>query len=205
MSNALPNDAVGPAAGKAGLGDFLHSLTLTVGRGPVAEMMTDLAAATPEDRLLDVGCGPGAAVRAAARRGADATGIDPSRSALSIARFITRRRGIRNAAFLEGTAEAIPLADGAATVAWAISSTHHWSDVDAGLAELHRVLAPGGRILLAERLTPPGATGHSAEHGMNVEKIAALEEKVASAGFRGVRSEQHRAGRRTLAVVIGTR
>jgi hypothetical protein len=42
-------------------------------------MVADLAALTPADDVVDIGCGPGGAVAAAAHRGARATGVDPPR------------------------------------------------------------------------------------------------------------------------------
>ena len=41
-----------------------------------------------------------------------------------------------------GVAEAIPLPEGSAAVAWSIATVHHWSDIDAGLREVRRVLLP---------------------------------------------------------------
>jgi len=55
--------------------------------------------------------------------------------------------------------------DDSATVAWAISSAHHWEDRAAAIGEARRALAPAGRLVLAERLTKPGARGHAC-HGL---------------------------------------
>ena len=58
-----------------------------------------------------------------------------------------------------------PAARPSGTVAWALSSVHHWSDRAAGLAEAGRVLAPAGRILLAEFLKPPALPAPAPESG----------------------------------------
>ena len=63
-----------------------------------------------------------------------------------------------------GRREALPVTNGWATVAWSLKTVHHWKDVTAGLAELRRVLAPSGRLLVMERRVKPGATG-LASHG----------------------------------------
>jgi trans-aconitate methyltransferase len=50
---------------------------MTAGHGPRVRAVADAAELTAADRVVDVGCGPGTAVRLAARRAAIATGIDP--------------------------------------------------------------------------------------------------------------------------------
>jgi len=184
--------------------EVLTALSMTVGRGAAARTVADLAGVGPGDRVVDLGCGPGTAVREALRRGAGATGVDPSPVMLGLARRITSARGLRNATWVEGTAEAVPAPDGSATVVWALSSVHHWHDRGAGLAEARRVLAPGGRVVLAERLTRDGARGHAA-HGLTRDEAEQLASAMAGTGFLDVHVSTERAGRRTLVVVRGTR
>ena len=62
-------------------------------------------------------------------------------------------------AYVAGAAEALPVPDDDATVVWSIATVHHWADLDAGLDEVRRVLAPGGRFVAIERQTTPGAAG----------------------------------------------
>jgi SAM-dependent methyltransferase len=90
--------------------------------------------------------------------------------------------------------------DQAVTVAWAISSAHHWADIAAGLRELHRFLEPGGRLIIAERLTPPGAR-ELAAHGFTETQTADMAAAAQSAGFAGVQHDTRRPGRRMLATV----
>ncbi len=186
----------------------LHHLVYTVsmvfGRGRMATFVADLARLTPADRVVDVGCGPGTAVRVAARHCDTATGVDPDPTMLRYGRWLTRMRRRRNVNLMEGRAEALPLPDDSATVAWALTSVHHWSDRAAGLAEMRRVLAPGGRVFLVERLTQPGDRGHRS-YGLNEAQLVTLEEDVRRAGISAVRRETHVVGRETLAVVRGSR
>lgn len=182
--------------------ELLTALAMTAGRGPVARAIVSEAQLTAADRAADVGCGPGTAVREAARRGVPVTGIDPSSVALRLARVLTRATADARITWMLGSAERLPLPDGSATVLWSISSVHHWDDQAAALTEIRRVLAPGGRALLAERLIRPGARGHAA-HGFTRVQAEDLAKALASTGFTAVRSKILTAGRRTMVVVRG--
>jgi SAM-dependent methyltransferase len=182
--------------------ELLTALAMTAGRGPLARAIISEARLTAADRAVDVGCGPGTAVREAASRGVPVTGIDPSPVALRFARLLTRAGADARITWLLASAERLPLPDGSATVLWSVSSLHHWEDQATGLAEIRRVLAPGGRVLLAERLIRPGARGHAA-HGFTRVQAEDLARALASAGFAGVRSKILTAGRRTMVVVRG--
>jgi SAM-dependent methyltransferase len=184
--------------------ELLTALAMTAGRGPVARAIISEARLTGADRAADVGCGPGTAVREAARHGVPVTGIDPSPVALRLARLLTRATADANITWIMGSAEPLPLPDGSATVLWSVSSVHHWDDQAAGLAEVWRVLAPGGRVLLAERLIRPGARGH-ASHGFTRAQAEELARGLASAGFAAVHSKILTAGRRTMVVVLADR
>jgi ubiquinone/menaquinone biosynthesis C-methylase UbiE len=175
---------------------------MTVGRGKRARAVADLAKIVGGDRVLDIGCGPGAAARLAARRGAAVIGVDPSTVMLRFARWISAVKRARGIDWRVGRPEALPVEDGSVTVVWAISTFHHWDDPAGGLGEIRRVLTPGGRVVLAERLVAPGARGHAA-HGLTGDQAEALAAGLAAAGFTEVHDVTRRAGRRTLVVVAG--
>ena len=124
---------------------------LLAAKGERARPLVDAAKLTPEDRVLDIGCGPGVAAALASvevSRG-HVTAIDPSDVMVAQARRRTRRAS--NVTVDSATAESLPLADASVDVAWAINTFHHWSDREAGLAEVHRVVRPGGRFLVVEQ------------------------------------------------------
>jgi ubiquinone/menaquinone biosynthesis C-methylase UbiE len=173
--------------GFAGLAGLTAGLTMLRGdrRAGLALQLTGLSAG---DVLVDVGCGPGRAARLAARHGATVIGIDPADVMLRMARFLTPSR--RRISWRAGTAEALPVADGVATVVWSIATVHHWQDIAAGLAEARRVLAPGGRFLAIERERVPGATG-LASHGWTPEQAAAFADAARAAGFVDVVDAAH--------------
>ncbi len=95
------------------------------------------------------------------------------------------------------------LADGDATVVWSVHCVHHWDDVDAGLVEVRRVLAPGGRLVAAERHVEPGGTG-VATHGWRPAQAEAFADRCRALGFADVEVREDDAGDRSL-VVLATR
>jgi ubiquinone/menaquinone biosynthesis C-methylase UbiE len=186
----------------AGVSGLLTGLFLNAVGGSTARLVADLAELSAADRVIDVGCGSGAAVRAATRRGARAIGVDPAPVMLRLAGILTRDRTVIT--WAEGTAEDLPQPEGSATVLWSIATVHHWKDVMAGLAEARRVLAPGGRLLAVERQVRPGATG-LASHGWTDQQAEAFAAQCRRASFDNVRVEQHKPGRRAVHVVRAVR
>lgn len=172
---------------------------LMMGRG-YARLAVDLASVSDADRVVDVGCGPGGAARAAAQRGATVVGVDPAPMMLRLASAVTRVQS--NITWSQGSAEALPLPNGWATVAWSLRTVHHWKDVTAGLAELRRVLAPAGRFLVMERRVQPGARG-LASHGWTEQQAESFQMQCRATGFDAVQIDQHPAGRGAVWVVRG--
>jgi SAM-dependent methyltransferase len=106
-------------------------------------------ALTPEDHLLEVGCGGGALLKAALRSGCRAAAIDHSREMVRLAReengeaVAAGRLEVR-----EGRAESLPFPDGTFTCAAMTGVLGFLSDPVAALAEMRRVLVPGGRVVV---------------------------------------------------------
>ena len=190
-------------------GDFegpfglLLGLAMSFGRGRYARLVAELAGVGPGDRVVDVGCGPGRFLREAAERGAEAVGVEPSRQMRRLASRRTPASLRHLVRVVDGTAERLPLEDGSATVVWAVASFHHWTDPEAGLAEAHRVLRPGGRLLIAERLARPrGWLQSHALTGEQGEELAALAER---AGFTDVTAGRHPLSRGHVLAVRASR
>lgn len=97
----------------------------------IAPLLTHLA---PGDRVLDVGCGPGALTAAVARRGARVTGVDLAEGMVAEA-----RRRHPELEFLQADAEALPFVDGAFDVALGAFLVNHTPDAEAAVRELRRV------------------------------------------------------------------
>jgi ubiquinone/menaquinone biosynthesis C-methylase UbiE len=174
---------------------------LATGRDADAELAVDLTGIAPGDALVDIGCGSGAAARLAVRHGATAVGVDPSEPMRLVGRWLTRRHQVD---YLDGSAEALPVADGSATVAWSLACVHHWADLEGGLAEARRVLRPGGRFLAMERHTQPGADG-LASHGWTDGQADAFADCCRAAGFDDVVVAAHQAGRKPVLTVLARR
>jgi ubiquinone/menaquinone biosynthesis C-methylase UbiE len=182
--------------------EAVYTASMLFGRGGMARAVVGLAGISSSDVVVDVGCGPGAAVRRAGRAGAArAVGIDPSPKMLRLARWITalwwRSDGI---SFLDGAAESLPVDSHSATVVWALQSVHHWEDRRRGLKESLRVLEPGGRLILLEGYAEPGAQNR-AKHGMTEKQAAELEALLASAGFTDVVRRIIPVGRRSFTAI----
>jgi demethylmenaquinone methyltransferase/2-methoxy-6-polyprenyl-1,4-benzoquinol methylase len=109
------------------------------------------AAVRPGDRVLDACCGTGDLAVACARRGGVVTGLDFSPAMLERA-----RRKLSSATWVEGDLLALPFDAGsfeAATVGFGVRNV---ADLELGLAELRRVLVPGGRVAVLEITQPRG-------------------------------------------------
>jgi ubiquinone/menaquinone biosynthesis C-methylase UbiE len=103
----------------------------------------------PADRLLDVGCGTGAAVRIAASTVERAVGVDLSPAMLSRARELAA--GIPTVEFAEAESAHLPVGEGEFTAILCTTSFHHYPDPGAALTEMARVLTPGGRLVIGDR------------------------------------------------------
>ncbi len=94
-------------------------------------------------RLVDIGCGEGQVARMATELNAmDVVGVDPAMSQVAVA---SARAG--GAVYAQGSATALALADASMDAAVACLVFEHIDDLDAALAEVARVLRPGGTFL----------------------------------------------------------
>jgi SAM-dependent methyltransferase len=106
--------------------------------------MLDLAGDVAGRRILDAGCGSGPLSAALRDRGAAVTGIDAGAGMLALAR---RRLGDDAALHVVDLRDPLPFADGAFDDVVASLVLHYLEDWGPTLAELRRVLRPGGRLI----------------------------------------------------------
>jgi ubiquinone/menaquinone biosynthesis C-methylase UbiE len=143
--------------------DFLTNI-LTFGQASRLRSMTiDSAGLKPGDSVLDVGCGTGGVTIPAKQRvGASgkAAGIDPSPEMIAVAQHKAQRKGLE-IDFRMGVIEALPYPDTSFDVVTSSLMMHHLPEQlkVKGLAEIYRVLKPGGRLLIADMISPK-VSGH---------------------------------------------
>lgn len=111
---------------------------------PVWDAVLDAVAARPGWAVLDVGCGAGDLLVHAAARGLTCAGVDPAPGMLALARARLPGAELRAVG-----AEALPWPDAAFDLVTAVNALHFADDVDGALAEVVRVLRPGGWVALA--------------------------------------------------------
>jgi ubiquinone/menaquinone biosynthesis C-methylase UbiE len=137
--------------------DFMVEVTSLGHASMLRRMTVDNALIKPGDSLLDVGCGTGdVAVLAKTRaRAGEVHGIDPSPEMIAVARSKAARKK-QEIDFRVGVIEALPFPDARLDVVTSSLMMHHLpEDLKArGLAEVYRVLKPGGRLLVADFMQP---------------------------------------------------
>ena len=105
----------------------------------------DLTGFPPGARVLDIGCGCGKNLAALTQKGVRANGIDPDASAVEYCRHLGLPAEV-------GSAEALPAADDSLD-GCLLDGVLQFTDVPVALREIHRVLRPGGCVLIATQGT----------------------------------------------------
>jgi len=119
--------------------------------GPWASGLVALAALQPGERVLDLACGTGLVTRLAAPEVSPAghvTGLDINAGMLAVARSLPPPSGA-SITWVEGNAGAMDLPDASFDVILCQQGLQFFPDKPAALREMHRVLVPGGRVVLS--------------------------------------------------------
>jgi ubiquinone/menaquinone biosynthesis C-methylase UbiE len=140
--------------------DFVTNL-MTLGHARRLRRLTvDNALIKPGDNVLDVGCGTGEVSLLAKTRSkaGKVYGIDPAPEMIAVARKKAARKKL-DIDFRVGVIESLPFPDSSIDVVTSSLMMHHLpEDLKVrGLAEIYRVLKPGGRLLIADFMRPTGS------------------------------------------------
>jgi ubiquinone/menaquinone biosynthesis C-methylase UbiE len=145
-------------------------------------------------RVVDLGCGTGRLLESLLPHlpGAELVGVDPAEGMIAVAR--TRFAAEPRVRLEVATAEHLPLADASVDAVTTTMSFHHWDHQEMALREVVRVLAPGGRLLLADVLGIGffGRMMRSLErhHGSGYRNAPELTGLLRDAGFSRWRRRQ---------------
>jgi SAM-dependent methyltransferase len=131
---------------------------------PWAALLIEQAALQPGERVLDVACGTGVVARRAAQH-VDPTGkvigLDLHADMLAVARSLPEVPGV-SIEWQVGNALALPFSDETFDVVLCQQGLQFFSDRPAALREMHRVLLPGGRVVLSVWGPLDRSPGHAA-------------------------------------------
>ena len=104
---------------------------------------------TPSDRVLEIGFGGGVNLPFLIKQAGFVGGIDRSRDMVKRARAIfSGAISAGRADFRQGTVEALPFEVSSFGKVCTVNTVYFWSSLDAGFSEIHRVLSPGGRVVV---------------------------------------------------------
>lgn len=168
--------------------------------GPLADAMLDAVEITKEDRVLDVACGTGVVGRRLRDRvgmPARLAGVDLNAGMIAVAQSLTEA----DFEWAVGPADALPFEDGGFTKVFCQQGLQFFPDAEAALAEMRRVLGPGGEAVFSIWKAPSpffqvlsqairdhvdGETATRSLAPFSYTGHDAMAEKVARAGFSGL-------------------
>lgn len=131
------------------LGSAVHAT------GADLQRLSGLARQYPDCRALDAGCGAGHAAFALASAGCrEVVACDLSPGMTALVREEAARRNLARLSSLTSPVENLPFDDASFDLVVTRYSAHHWLEVSAGIRELARVLAPGGRLVVIDVVAP---------------------------------------------------
>jgi ubiquinone/menaquinone biosynthesis C-methylase UbiE len=152
-----------------------------------------LAEIQPGEQVLEVGCGTGDVALAASAQAGAVVGIDPAPEMIAVARAKAARLAPA-VDFQVGVIEALPFPDAAFDVVLSSLMMHHLPDdlKREGIAEIARVLKPGGRLVIVDMKHPTGRRSRMlaslAMHGQLASGIQDLPALLWQAGLAQVES-----------------
>jgi len=165
----------------------------------LAERATAGLANAEKMLAIDLACGPGTFTRPLAARVRQAIGADLTPAMVEKARAEAARDGIANIEFVCADIYALPFADGVAGIVSCGYAFHHMTDPARALAEMARVLQPGGRMAITDIIVPEGCDGAFQDQVERVrdpshtttQSVANFHALIANLGLRVVSENIH--------------
>lgn len=133
-------------------GSYLHWRSSRLGLitdGLEQALLLELLGPLADQMLLDIGCGDGALSAVLARRGARVTGLDADAAMVAAARRLAEREAVP-LMLLKGKGETLPFRPDAFDVVLAVASLCFIQDATQAIAEMARVLKPGGKLVIGD-------------------------------------------------------
>jgi ubiquinone/menaquinone biosynthesis C-methylase UbiE len=194
------NDNVGQAGKPRGLVGRILGRIMVWHNRPDNEWTVGLLAASGTDRVLEVGFGPGLAIKLLSNAcpSCHITGIDHSEAMIASATHNNQETidaGRVNLGY--GGVEKLEFADSSFDKAYSINCIYFWQDPLQGLRELHRVLKPTGRLAITVR-----DKNRMAYEPFREESLLNL---LTQAGFTSVRAHHNGLASHPLICVIGVK
>lgn len=163
---------------------------------------------TPTDRVLEIGFGNGKVLANIAQQASAgvAVGLDISEAMVEQAtgRF---RRLIRQGRMeiRQGSIDAMPLPDASVDRLFTVNTIYFWPDPTQALAEIYRVLKPGGRAVIAFRSRHAVAHLPWTRHGFTLYEAEEVKPLLEAAGFANVSVDTLPDGDMDAVIVVGLR
>jgi ubiquinone/menaquinone biosynthesis C-methylase UbiE len=152
MSKTLVQEQFGKTAAS-----YLTSKPHALGKS--LERMVALTAPQPDWRMLDIATGGGHVAYAFAPHVGRVWATDITQEMLDLVKTEAAKRGLANVRTAYAKAEALPFEDASFDLVTCRIAPHHFESIPAFLAEVHRVLKPGGLFALVDNVVPEGSVG----------------------------------------------
>jgi SAM-dependent methyltransferase len=127
---------------------------MAIVNAPLERAVVSMLRPEAHERALEIGFGPGVGIALLARRLPDGwvCGVDPSDVMLQQATWLNRRAIRRgHVGLVSGQADALPWDDGSFDAVCSVNNVQLWEPLDRCVAEVRRVLRPGGRLVIGVR------------------------------------------------------
>ena len=159
----------------------------------------------PNDRVLEIGFGPGKAIRMVAGLLADGFIAGLDHSAVMVRQAAYRNRKWIRAGVAEvrsGDVAQIPHGDDTFDKVFAVNSFHYWPAPESALSEIHRVLRPGGTLVLTIRAVDAPLRFDITDAREGKERVERARSAMAVAGFQDVSAEWRKLWRVSAVCVV---